>query len=286
MALAARAVYTHFKRLSDSKTELPIAINAGDEIATRDVAPPILLNREKNEFIGCKPYDEKNKAIDLSIRKSSLSSQSSTSSDSSDESEILKAPVFRIQDPIAILPQYVTQAPVTIIVSEANLPRLGSSFEVFTPASDGPLFTIQRERPSLHHRQTIVDATSSKPVLTVRRLTAQFPQSYAFEDPCGTKVLEIQGNFFVPYRGAKSTTVFTNAIDGSKTTLAMKGSWRNRHAAIKNEVTGEMLARMTSDLLNTKNLVGGRRTYEIEIAGGVDAVLIVAMIMALDARAS
>lgn len=122
--------------------------------------------------------------------------------------------------------------------------------------------------------------------MTVRRDVGKLPLSYRFDDDSETKILDLQGNFSVPLQGARATAFFTNAIDQSSVQLSMQGSWRNRHAVIKNVVTDEVVATMNSELLNARNLVGSRRTYEVSVAAGIDLAVVTAMIVSLDARSS
>jgi hypothetical protein len=96
---------------------------------------------------------------------------------------------------------------------------------------------VHRDRPSFHHRQQIVDATTDETIFTVQRNVGTLPSSFTFVDPEGTRIVDLQGNFFRPYTGAKSSASRLNAETGRKIDLLMHGSYRNRHAVIKNKET-------------------------------------------------
>lgn len=117
--------------------------------------------------------------------------------------------------------------------------------------------------------------------MTIRRNLGTLPRSFTFLDPTGNRIVDLQGNFFVPFTGAKSTVFLLNAA-GQKVELSMQGSFQNRHAVIKNS-EGDELVTMSSDF-ELRDLVG-RRTYTVDIRAGVDMAVVVGLIVALDARA-
>jgi len=186
-----------------------------------------------------------------------------------------------VNQSIAVFPQYVAKESTTLVMKEDLVPYLPGSFTVWT--GNARLFEIDRERPSLTHRTNIIDAQSQELVMAVRKNLCNVPVSFTFEDPCGKRILDLQGEFFVPYSGSKSTAHMVNAETGDKIDLTMKGSYMNRHAIIKDE-SGHILVRMTSNIFEARNLVGHRRTYELTVQAGVDLSLAVAMILSLHER--
>jgi uncharacterized protein YxjI len=189
--------------------------------------------------------------------------------------------LHRTSEPVAIFPQYTTSEQTTITIKEDMLPFLPGSFTVYQGSRR--VFEIDRERPSLTRRTNIIDATSQKIIMTVRKNICTVPVSFSFEDASGKRVVDLQGEFFVPYSGAQSTAHMVNAETGNKMDLTMKGSYMNRHAVIKDE-HGDVLVRMISNVFEARNLVGHRRTYELKVRAGVDLSLAVAMIVALHDR--
>lgn len=206
-----------------------------------------------------------------------------TYSNSYDEKKEVTTTEHQLDASIAILPQYIAKETVTLTIREVSFPHLSDSFTV--SESGNEILSVNRERPALGWRQTIRDTKANTSLMTLRRNFGQIPISYSCFDPNETKVLDLQGNFSVPFSGAKSSAFLLNAETGEHLELSMHGSHRNRHATIKNATTQEVLVSMESDIFEARNIVGGRRTYTVTIKAGVDRVLAVAMIMALDARA-
>jgi uncharacterized protein YxjI len=186
-----------------------------------------------------------------------------------------------LNSPVAIFPQYVALETTKLVMKEDMIPYLPGSFTVWQ--NNKRVFEIDRERPSLTHRTNIVDAESQQMVLSVRKNLCNVPVSFTFEDAGSKKIVDLQGDFFIPYSGAKSTAHLVNAETAMRTTLTMKGSYMNRHAVIKNE-EGEVVVRMLSNVFEGRNLVGHRRTYELTVQAGFDISLAVAMIVALHER--
>lgn len=225
-------------------------------------------------------YNEKERSVSWELEggKKVSSASSMTSQSSAEEGSDSTS---RVSCPVAAFPQYVAKESTTLLMKEDLIPYLPGSFTVWQ--GNQRVFEIDRERPSMTHRTNIIDAQSREKVIAVRKNIYNVPISFTFEDPDSKKVVDLQGEFFVPYSGAKSTANMVNAETGSKTTLTMKGSYMNRHAVVKNEA-GEVLARMTSNVFEARNLVGHRRTYEVTIRPGADVALMIAMIVALHER--
>ena len=182
---------------------------------------------------------------------------------------------------VALFPQYSSREQTTLIMTEDMLPNLPGSFTVWN--GDQRIFEVDRERPSLTHRTNIIDAETQAPIMALRKNLYNVPVSFSMEDSNGKRVVDLQGEFFVPYSGSESTAHLINAETGSKVDLKMKGSYMNRHAVIK-DGNGEVLVRMICDVFQGRNLVGHRRTYTLKVRAGVDLSLAVAMIVALHER--
>lgn len=250
--MAVRMIYTQYSR-RHNKVGLSAASNAS--------APS---------------YHEKDMSI--TDEKHAIITEHSTTS-----TEGLTATTPSLSAPIAIFPQYVTETTTSLTIREDGLPHLPDSFTVSN--GDTTLFKVHRDRPSFRHRQEIIDAQTQQPVMTVCRNVGTLPRSFIFVDPERNRIVDLQGSFFVPYTGAKSSAFLLNAETGQKIELLMQGSYRNRHAVIKNKETDEILVTMTSNIFELRNIVGGRRTYNVTIRAGLDMAIVVGLIVALDARA-
>ena len=270
--MAARLAYTQYAR-KFNRVDLAPAMNAaapsyrGAPIET-DATMSTGMDDEKSTQL----TDEKNTKNQVTEYKAANSSTSSLSSTTP-----------QLNSPVAIFPQYIAHSTTTLTIRETGYPSFEGSFII----SDGTteLFRVHHQVPSFRHKQHIIDQRTGEPIFTVRRNAGSRPRSYVFEDPSGNKVVDLQGNFFVPFSGAESTACLINAETGSRMALSMKGSWRNRHASIKDADSGEVLVNVQSDVLEFRNVLGGRRTYSVTVRGGVDLAMVTGLVVALDARA-
>jgi hypothetical protein len=150
--------------------------------------------------------------------------------------------------PIAVFPQYIANTQTTLIMRETSIPRFSGSFTVFDSAKpDVPVFHVLRKLPVLAHTQEVVDAHTNVHLMNVIHDIGTLPKRFRFDDPTGARVLELQGEFYVPFSGAKSTAIFKNAAGGKhegaeNVTLAMHGSYRNTAAEIKEKGTDVQIA--------------------------------------------
>ena len=209
----------------------------------------------------------------------------------SDHNALTNTPSNNSSNAIAIFPQYLTTGLTTLIIREASVPHFQGSFSVSLADSETSIFHITREIPSFRHKQNVIDARTNLQIMTIRRNAGTLPRSFWFEDPTGKKICDVQGEFFVPFTGAKSKALFKNAaaVDSAVeragvTELCMQGSYRNRHAEIKDKSSGQMVATVRCNLWNQRFLAGGRRTYVASVRAGVDMAVVAGMITALDTR--
>lgn len=262
--MAARYLYTRYSRSHD-KAGLHGASNASAPAYNENTLPGSDDEAaiEKNGF-----------PSDVKVISASEEDDSTTS---------LSSDTPAAARPIAIFRQYLTTATTTLTVRENSLPSLPDSFTVANGTT--PIFNIHRERPSLRRQQIVTDARTSAPVMTVRHNVGTLPASYTFVDPSDNRILDLQGNFFIPNTGSRSTAFLLNSETGQKIELALQGSYRNHKGMITNKETGEVLVTMKSNIFELRNVVGGRRTYTVTIRAGIDMAVVTGLIVALDARA-
>jgi uncharacterized protein YxjI len=264
--MAARIFSTRYIRTHD-KSGLWPASNAKWN-PTSDNEKSIIVNRSLPESV-----------TDLKTKDETYNEE--VSSNSSFESLTPKhTPKF--SQTTSIFPQYIACTTAELIIKEDGLPRLSESFTIFN--GESPLFKIDRQRPSGRHRQEMTDLQTGEPIMSIRKKVGTLPPSFELYDHSNNRVLDLQGNFFMPATGAKSRACLMNAETGQKTELVMKSSFKNRHATIR-DANDEVLVDMDSDFFGVKSLVDGRRTYKTVVRAGVDMALAVALNVALDARA-
>lgn len=300
IATASRIAYTAHSRRGEPEI-LPTASNADTDSETNLLTIPALTKEVSADSTSSSTADQTfSQAVSST---SSLSSQElidqkkedpvivTTFTDDSDLNEDDIRPVTsRPTRPIAIFPQYLTISHTKITMIEAPLPHRGGTFSVINASNtdtdnETELLKVRPGTLSFSERRYIVDPSTNQDIMCIRQDVGKLPRSYRFDDPTETKILDLQGNFFNLVKGPKSTALFTNALDGKPARLHMQGSFKRRHARTKDLDTDEVLVSMTSEIWNARSF-GGRRTYEVEVAKGVDLVLVVGMIVALDARGS
>lgn len=64
----------------------------------------------------------------------------------------------------------------------------------------------------------------------------------------------------------------------------MKGNFFDTKAAIRDEQTGAVVAKIDRQLFNARELLGGQQTYGVTVAPGMDMALIVVMVICLDEK--
>lgn len=83
--------------------------------------------------------------------------------------------------------------------------------------------------------------------------------------------------------GSKATAEFQSA-SGQYETLTMSGNWMDTSADIVCKNTGAVVARIDRKLLSGRDIFGGKQTYALVVAPGVDMALMVALCIALDEK--
>lgn len=204
MALLGRLAYTHYTRrkgpelsyasTAETNTNCLVGFN------TEQMALHHAISAEDTE------HESSSDNKELHVVENELLSE--TASDQTFSSSSLP------HASIAIFPQYVATGHTTLIIREWSVPHFSESFSVHVAAAGGqsaPIFNIEREIPSFRHRQRVTEASTGKLLMSITRNVGSLPRSYWFEDPKGAKILDLQGDFFVPFTGAKSRALFKNA---------------------------------------------------------------------------
>lgn len=201
------------------------------------------------------------------------------------------APVAR---PIGIFDRFMAHKTETLVLKERIMSMSGDSFDVRT-AGGPPLLKIQGHVMSLSGRKTVSDMEGTHLFDIVKEHFCVHP-TYTAEDPQGRKILQVKSSFKRAYTdargprrrltraavmGSKATAEFRSR-DGRSETLAMRGNWNTTSADIVCRSTGATAARIERRLWTAGNMFGGRQTYALVVAPGVDMALMVALCVALD----
>lgn len=72
------------------------------------------------------------------------------------------------------------------------------------------------------------------------------------------------------------------AYDGSEQELLIKGDFFGKDATITDSKTGQVVAEIDRKLFNVAQLLQGKNMYHVNVAQGVDLVLVTALCICLD----
>jgi len=183
--------------------------------------------------------------------------------------------------PIAVFPNYIARQSETIVMTEKLLSLADDSFTVKT--IDGrEILQVKGENLSLSHRKRVCNMQGTH-LFTIRKEVMHFPASFYAEDPSGNRIFEVKGKLSLGT--SKAVGHFANAAhQGQQESLFMHGSFFNAQTTITNEANNEVVALIDRKMFNARQFFGGRQTYAVTIAPGVDIALIMAMCVCLDER--
>lgn len=83
---------------------------------------------------------------------------------------------------------------------------------------------------------------------------------------------------------SKAVAHFRNAADGRQLSIEVKGDWIEKHATMTLLETGAIVAILSRQVLNLREIFSDSQTYFVEVAPGVDLVLVAALAVIFDER--
>ncbi|KFH42085.1 Protein LURP-one-related-like protein [Hapsidospora chrysogenum ATCC 11550] len=182
--------------------------------------------------------------------------------------------------PWGVFDQFIARNTETLILKERVFSLTGDSFDVRT-ANGQPVFKIQGRKMTISGRKSLSDMQGNH-LFDIVQERMHIHTTYVAEDPRGNKILTVRNS--IRLIGSKATVEIHKANDGQTHTLTMSGNWRDTRADIVDQNTGAVVARIDRRLLNTRELLGGKQTYALSVAAGVDMALMVAACVALDEK--
>lgn len=120
------------------------------------------------------------------------------------------------------------------------------------------IYTLSEEILTLRGRMRIVDAKSKQPVVTLRK------------------------KGFVPGFGTGTIQIWSGKTDDGDPWLTVKGDFFRKNFDFKDNSQGRVLASVKRKGLNFANIVMEKDTYIIRVEPGVDAALMVLLVVAID----
>ena len=184
--------------------------------------------------------------------------------------------------PIALFPNYIAQQSETLVMTEKLASLALDSFYVRDLAGRDILAIKGKVFSPLHAEKDVFNPATSTLLFCIKRQPFSIPPKYYVEDPSGRRILDLKSQFSLR---AKAHVTFENVAQGGRPeSLYLEGDWLNKSTMIKNEATGEVVADIDRQMLNARNIFGGRSTYAVTVAPGVDLALIVAMCVCIDEK--
>jgi uncharacterized protein YxjI len=175
-------------------------------------------------------------------------------------------------DGVAIFPGYRAQE-TTILSIKAS--AIGGQWNVYLP-NDQSLFTINSDNLSMSDRKHVLDA-SGKEFCQIRRKMSGLTQTYWGQFPGddeGQKIWTVE--LKSTWKGLKYVCSFENKCTGSPVVMEL----RMGLTGMKGDVTMDGVVVATVERL----AMHLRTEYKIEVANGLDFMVVIALFVALDER--
>jgi uncharacterized protein YxjI len=173
--------------------------------------------------------------------------------------------------------------PITLKLQEKRFSMSGDDFYIKDALSDQPVLGCKAKSFSLHKRKEFVDARG-QPIFRVNKHLMAFHSTFDGLPPQedDDRVLfTVKSSFSMG--GAKINTTFLNAADGQEHILTLKGDFFDRKAAITlGSADGPVVATISRDFWNAREIFSDKQTYYLTIAPGVDVALLCAICVCLD----
>ncbi|KIW39399.1 uncharacterized protein PV06_09170 [Exophiala oligosperma] len=180
--------------------------------------------------------------------------------------------------PLGINQAFCDPQEQTLQMKEKVFSLSGDDFEV-TTVSGLHLCRCKGKVFSLSSAKKFTDMQDNE-IFTLRNKHIALHKSFYGVAPNGQEVFQVKGHFSV--LSSKSTIHFQNQSDGSQIELNLKGDWLDRSATIT--LAGRPVASISRSFMNARQIFGGKQTYFVTVAPGVDLVLIAAICVCLDER--
>ncbi|EGP91871.1 unnamed protein product [Zymoseptoria tritici ST99CH_1A5] len=178
-------------------------------------------------------------------------------------------------NPVLYSPQ-----PVTLLLKEKVLSLTGDGFTIVNAATSQPVVLLKPKKISLHSTKVFTDPAGVELFSLSHKTLALFKSFTAESKLSPAHNFEIKGKFALG--GSKSSVHFKNASDGRDIELLVKGDWFDRSANIT--LNDRVVATVGRQFANARELVGGKQTYFVTVAPGVDLSMIAAICVCLDEK--
>ncbi|KAF9871038.1 duf567 domain protein [Colletotrichum karsti] len=156
----------------------------------------------------------------------------------------------------------------------------GDSFDIKL-ANGTPIFRVTGKVMSISGRKSVYDMSGNH-LFDIVKEHMHLHTTFAAVDPKDRKIMEVKSSFALI--GSKATATFTSPSTGKSESLEMKGNWLSTSAEIVDTSNGQVVARIDRNALKARDFFGGKQTYALTVAPGVDMALMAAMCICLDEK--
>ncbi|WDK13202.1 hypothetical protein CGRA01v4_04483 [Colletotrichum graminicola] len=181
---------------------------------------------------------------------------------------------------VGIFPQLTAKTNETLILKEKMLSLTGDSFDIKL-ANGQPILRVEGKALSISGRKSVYDMSGNH-LFDIVKEHLHLHTTFAAQDPQGNKIMEVKSSLALI--GSKATATFVSPHTGKSETLEMKGNWLSTQADIVDTSTGQILGRIDRNMLRARDMFGGKQTYALTVAPGVDMALMCALCICLDEK--
>ncbi|KAL0939864.1 DUF567 domain protein [Colletotrichum truncatum] len=194
----------------------------------------------------------------------------------------MAAPVQLAQatNAVGVFPQLIAKQTETLILKERMLSLTGDCFDIKL-ANGQPIFKVQGKVMSISGRKSVFDMAGTH-LFDIVKEHFHIHTTFAAIDPSDRKIMEVKSSFAL--LGSKATATFISPSTGKSESLQMKGNWMSTQADIVDTSTGQVVARIDRNMLRVRDIIGGKQTYSLTVAPGMDMALMAAMCICLDEK--
>ncbi|OLN96030.1 Protein LURP-one-related 15 [Colletotrichum chlorophyti] len=181
---------------------------------------------------------------------------------------------------VGIFPQLTARQSETLILKERMLSLTGDNFDIKL-ANGQPILHVVGKVMSISGRKSVYDMANNH-LFDIVKEHFHIHTTFAAQDPQGNKLMEVKSSFKL--LGSKATATFISPSTGKSESLEMKGNWLSTQADIVDSTTGQVLGRIDRNMLKARDFLGGKQTYSLTVAPGVDMALMCALCICLDEK--
>ncbi|WVQ77086.1 hypothetical protein IAR50_006769 [Cryptococcus sp. DSM 104548] len=185
------------------------------------------------------------------------------------------APLHPVNPPIGIYPYLYAREPTALKLKE-KISWSGDDFEIKDLAGR---VVVRCEGQAFSYRdRKIIRDSSGKFLFCLRNKILALFKTIIAENEQGQEIFRVEKGFSF---GAKATAIFNDTATNRPMALALRGDFWGGSADIS-VVSGPVIAQISRDVMNAREIFVGHQTYYVAVAPGVDLALMAAMCICLD----